>query len=219
MPDIDRPIFPADVRAHGRKHAFGVIAREQRFADGGLPFRKQRRQQQGAFDLRAGDPGIHLAADEARRRDANGRMPFTGLDLCAKPPQRLRHALHRALGKGLVAAQGDVCPAAGRQPHQQAHSCAAIAAVAVGSVRLQSSAHADLALADGDVGAQGAHTGGGGKAVFAEQGVGDVRLALGDAVEHDGAVCDRFIAGDGKAALKRAAGAYLHRQGSSNKAR
>ena len=219
MPDIDRAIFPADVRAHGRKHALCMVAREERFADGGLPFRKQRRQQQGAFDLRAGDFGIHFAADKAGRRDAHGRMAFAGLDLGAQPPQRLRHALHRAPGEGLVAAQGDVCPAAGRQPHQQAHGGAAVAAVAVGSVRLQSSAHADLALADGDVGAQGAHAGGGGEAVFAEQGVGDVRLALGDAVEHDGAVGDRFIAGDGKTALKRAAGTYFHRQGSSNKAR
>ncbi len=204
-----------DIRAHRREHALGMVAREERFAHGRLPFRTQSREDERALDLRAGDVRIHRAAVKARGAHRDGSVPLRRRDVRAQKAQGRRDPLHRAAGEGSVPRQARFHAHARHEPHEQAHGRAAVAAVAVGGTQPLGAAHADAAPFHLDLRAQSAHTGDGRETVRAQKRVRDDRLARRDAVEQDRAVGDRFIAGDLEIAGKETAGSYLHARSSA----
>ena len=125
-----------DRRAEESQHPFGVIARAGRLAQHRSPARLQRRQDERALELGAGDLQLVLDADERAAADAQRRVDVARARRIAPPfdrrphlAQRRRHPPHRPPRERGVAPHLGLERPPGQEAQQEADRRPRVAAV------------------------------------------------------------------------------------------
>ena len=184
-----------------------MVTRRPRLAHDGQPLGVEPRQQNTALDLRTGHRQVVLDAAQLRRRNAQRRevAALPPDDLRTHAAQRSHDAAHRSAADLLCAGEKARKALPRQQARQQPHGCARIVAAQHAARLLQA---VDAAPVDDqfsrrrllDLDAQRAHDVDGRQAVRAVEKMLNARFALGQRGEHDGAVRDGFVAGNGAVA-------------------
>ena len=186
-----------------------MVAADASFRDERRTLGVQPREQQRGLQLRAGDrqrvtdATQWFAVNHERRR-----ATFAGCNLRAHQRQRLGHTAHRPLHQRRITNQFAGKRLPGQHPRHETHAGAAVADIQRGGGGAQvvqtGAMHRHPALAvmlNGNAHRlKGAH---GGEAVLAFQKTADVRGAVGERAEHDGAVGNGFVAGHAHRAGQR----------------
>ena len=200
-PECDRAIVIGDVQPHGHKHALGMVTAIGAPAQCERASATERRQQQRALDLGRGDRQCVVAASERRTAQHQRRTVavLSPIEHCAKRAQWPNDSL---LGprtqRGVACQHREHARLPGQQASQQPQRCARIAAIEH-VVRLAEAAQANAlhlhAVASAhDWYAERLHARNRRQAIGPGQEMRNFGPALGNRVEHDGAVRDRLIA-------------------------
>ena len=111
---LERPLkgevgpIRADRCPQGEEQPFRVIPRRDAFGDGGRPFCRECREEDGALHLRARDIGLESDPLEFRTQDPQRRMAILRGDIRTHDAERLRDPLHGPRRQARVAREHGV---------------------------------------------------------------------------------------------------------------
>ena len=215
-----RRALDGEIGAEALQHPLGMVARRHRLDDGGDAFDIEAGQQHRRLHLRGrhghaiDDRGHRVGAADGQRQAIAGARD----DLGAHLPQRLQHAAHRPPRQRGIADEGGGEGMGAGDPDAKPHAGAGIAEID-DSLRFQQAAGSQPVDAPQAVApalharAEGAHGAGGRHDVLGFEQPGDAGFADGERAKHEGAVGDRFVAGNDDAAGQRSRGSRAHRSG------
>ena len=209
--DGEAIVVSAKGGSEGAEGVLGVVAGADRFAEGCNAACLQAGEEDGGFDLGAGDGGVEVDGVERAAVDGDGGVAFDEVHLCAHLAEGLADALHGAEGEGVVADEREGVGVGSDEAGEHTHGGAGVATVEWSGWLLEGAG--DSGDVDGFVGvvddfcAEGFHAGEGGVWVGTGGEVGEPGGAFGKAGQHGVAVGDGFVAGESEGALQVAGGA------------
>ena len=182
------------------EHPLGVVARADIFDHRGGAFGKKSREENRAFDLRAGDRRavgdalqIAMALDHKRRA---GLFAFR-VEICPHEAQRIDDALHRALRKRGIAGEAGGEILRGKDAGHEPHRGAGVAAIQIGERLGETAGHAfhneRARFRALDENPKLAHRCGGAATILALEKIADHASAVGKGGEHDSSMRDAFV--------------------------
>jgi len=106
-----------------------VVARADGFGEARCAVGLEAGEEDGGFDLSAGDGGVEIDGLKRGAVNGDGRVAFDEVDFCAHQAQRFADALHGAVGEGVVADEGEGVRMGGDEAGEHAHGRAGVATV------------------------------------------------------------------------------------------
>jgi len=189
----------------------GVVAGTDGFGEAGGAVGLEAGEEDGGFDLGAGDGGIEVDGMERGAVNSDRGVALDEVDPCAHQAERLADALHGAVGEGVVADEGEGVRMWGDEAGEHAHGGSRVAAIEGCRGLLEFAGGAGyldgLVFFVDDGCAEGFHACQGGAGVGTGREVGEAGGALREASQHGVTVRDGFVAREGKRALQSAGGA------------
>ena len=187
----------------GTEGLLGVVAGADGLGEAGGAVGLEAGEEDGGFNLRAGNWGVEVDGVEDAAVDDDGGVSAAGsvaageMDLCAHGGERLADTLHRAEGEGVVADEGELVRMGRDEAGEHAHGGAGVAAIE-GVLRLDEVAGGTSDF-DGliglviDCGTERGHAREGGVRICAGGEVGEAGSTFGEAGQHSVTVRDGLV--------------------------